>query len=223
MAFILSIDTTTEKGSIAIAADGKEIGYSENHHQQSHASWLQPAIEELLRQSGYDITSIHAVAVASGPGSYTGLRVGMASAKGLCYALNIPLIEENTLKLMASGILQEEKNFDLYCAMMDARRMEVFMAVFDKTLNEVVAPAAKILDENSFQDLLEDKSMVFFGSGSPKLKKILDHKNAFFSERLHSARELIPVAEKKFQEKAFADLAYSVPFYVKEFFDTRKK
>lgn len=223
MAIILCIDTTGEAGSIALAENGREIGFLENNDKNTHASWLQSAIQDLLHSSGFTINRLQAVAVSSGPGSYTGLRVGMASAKGLCYALGIPLIEENSLKVMTMGLHQQDKSFDLYCPMVDARRMEVFMAMYNNDLEEIMPPLAKILDEQSFIDKLEDNKMIFFGSGSVKLKKILNHKNAFFSERMHSARELITIAEHKYINKEFADLAYSVPFYVKEFYDTRKK
>lgn len=223
MAIILCIDTTGEAGSIALAENGREIGFLENNDKNTHASWLQSAIQDLLHSSGFTINRLQAVAVSSGPGSYTGLRVGMASAKGLCYALGIPLIEENSLKVMTMGLHQQDKSFDLYCPMVDARRMEVFMAMYNNDLEEIMPPLAKILDEQSFIDKLEDNKMIFFGSGSVKLKKILNHKNAFFSERMHSARELITIAEHKYLNKEFADLAYSVPFYVKEFYDTRKK
>jgi len=223
MAIILCIDTTGEAGSIALAENGREIGFLENNDKNIHASWLQSAIQDLLHSSGFTINRLQAVAVSSGPGSYTGLRVGMASAKGLCYALGIPLIEENSLKVMTMGLQQQDKSFDLYCPMVDARRMEVFMAMYNNDLEEIMPPLAKILDERSFIDKLEDNKMIFFGSGSVKLKKILNHKNAFFSERMHSARELITIAEHKYLNKEFADLAYSVPFYVKEFYDTRKK
>lgn len=223
MAIILCIDTTGEAGSIALAENGREIGFLENNDKNTHASWLQSAIQDLLHSSGFTINRLQAVAVSSGPGSYTGLRVGMASAKGLCYALGIPLIEENSLKVMTMGLHQQDKSFDLYCPMVDARRMEVFMAMYNNDLEEMMPPLAKILDEQSFIDKLEDNKMIFFGSGSVKLKKILNHKNAFFSERMHSARELITIAEHKYINKEFADLAYSVPFYVKEFYDTRKK
>ena len=223
MAIILCIDTTGEAGSIALAENGREIGFLENNDKNTHASWLQSAIQDLLHSSGFTINRLQAVAVSSGPGSYTGLRVGMASAKGLCYALGIPLIEENSLKVMTMGLQQQDKSFDLYCPMVDARRMEVFMAMYNNDLEEIMPPLAKILDEQSFIDKLEDNKMIFFGSGSVKLKKILNHKNAFFSERMHSARELITIAEHKYLNKEFADLAYSVPFYVKEFYDTRKK
>lgn len=223
MAIILCIDTIGEAGSIALAENGREIGFLENNDKNTHASWLQSAIQDLLHSSGFTINRLQAVAVSSGPGSYTGLRVGMASAKGLCYALGIPLIEENSLKVMTMGLHQQYKSFDLYCPMVDARRMEVFMAMYNNDLEEIMPPLAKILDEQSFIDKLEDNKMIFFGSGSVKLKKILNHKNAFFSERMHSARELITIAEHKYLNKEFADLAYSVPFYVKEFYDTRKK
>ena len=150
MALILNIDTTGSKTSIALAIDGDVIADASNSEQRDHASWIHPAIDQLLLRNGFKPADLSAIAVTVGPGSYTGLRVGLATAKGFCYALNIPLITENTLLVMASQAIsrysnEKQPSVDFYIPMIDARRMEVFTAVYDNDLNKILTPKALIL------------------------------------------------------------------------------
>src|SRR5687768_1145997 len=176
---ILNIDTASEQASVCISKDGEVISTLVNDNQKDHASWVQSAINTLLQREGYTMQQLQAVAVTHGPGSYTGLRVGMATAKGLCFALQIPLITINTLQVMAHGAIHQwhskTKNMQPplgFCPMIDARRMEVFTAVYNEELQEIIAPKAMILDELSFKEELNDHSLVCFGNGSLKWKNV---------------------------------------------------
>ncbi|WEK36614.1 MAG: tRNA (adenosine(37)-N6)-threonylcarbamoyltransferase complex dimerization subunit type 1 TsaB [Candidatus Pseudobacter hemicellulosilyticus] len=231
MALLLNIDTATGTASLCLSLDGKVLGATENESQKDHAAWIQPAIQELLAQHHYTLPQLQAIALSAGPGSYTGLRVGMATAKGLCFALQIPLITENTLKVIANAtreqvLLSGNGTADaglLLCPMIDARRMEVFTAVYDQQLNIVLAPAAMILDNISFNKELVNNSILFTGNGSTKWKHVCDHPNARFAEVKHTAVHLAPLAEQSFLQENFADLAYEEPFYLKEFYSYMKK
>ncbi|MEI6950571.1 tRNA (adenosine(37)-N6)-threonylcarbamoyltransferase complex dimerization subunit type 1 TsaB [Paraflavisolibacter sp. H34] len=216
MSILLHIDTAVQTASVCLAENGNPIGLAQNPSQRDHAAWLQAAIADLLRQNGLSLKQLGAVAVSAGPGSYTGLRVGMATAKGLCYALDLPLITINTLKMMAVAALDAEA--DLLCPLIDARRMEVFTAVFDKELNEIIAPYNCILTDSSYKELLDKQSIAFFGNGSNKLKELIKHSNAAFKEVNASAEHMTFLSYRDFQEKKFADLAYCEPFYGKDFF-----
>ena len=171
---------------------------------------------------------LQAIAVSAGPGSYTGLRVGMSAAKGLCFAMNIPLIVENTLRIMAYAALQQvQPNFNgLICPMIDARRMEVFTALFDSELKEVFAPLAMVLDKNSFENHFSSHSILFLGSGSPKWKEILPHdysSKSFFIDTPFMASHLSAIAEQKFAVHQFTDIRSLEPVYIKEFHTHIKK
>ena len=166
MALILNIDTAVDVASICLAKDGKVLSIVKNESQKDHASWLHIAIKEIFEKNNLDLSSIDAVAVTGGPGSYTGLRIGMATAKLICFALNKPLISLNTLLVMANAAKQE--NADLLCPMIDARRMEVFTAIYTKELQTVKDPVAITLNENSFAEYLSNNSICFFGNGSNK-------------------------------------------------------
>jgi tRNA threonylcarbamoyladenosine biosynthesis protein TsaB len=219
MALILNIDTATENAIISIAENGITIDFTVHSDQKDHASFLQPAIKELLQKADLPINKLNAVAVTAGPGSYTGLRVGMASAKGLCYALSIPLLAVNTLEVMAqSGINQLKDRSALYCPMIDARRMEVFTAVYDYDLKEVMKPCPVIVDEGSFKELLQNKKMYFFGNGSLKLKKMQENANATFINSKLIPDAMSKLSFEKYQNKSFEDLFYSAPIYLKEFY-----
>lgn len=223
MSLILNIDTATEQAGICLAREGQVLQLLESAEQKNHAAFVQPAIEQLLRETGISLASVDAVAVTSGPGSYTGLRVGLASAKGICYALGKPLILINTLEVMAhSAIVQNESGMDpltLICPMIDARRMEVFTAVYDLSLREIWPPQALIVEEHSFDSLLRTYPVCFTGNGYPKLKGLLSHNNVNFCHTRHHVAGLATLAQKAFEHQRFANLAYSEPFYVKEFFD----
>src|SRR5687767_4686808 len=169
MTRILTIDTSTEKASIALSEAGETIGLSINEEQKDHAGWIHQAIENLLASKSLSLKELHAVAVTAGPGSYTGLRIGLATAKGLCYALSLPLITVNTLEAMAVCAIAAKQEAERFCPMIDARRMEVFTAVYDQELSVIMKPAAMILDSTAFQTLLNDYRVLFFGNGYPKL------------------------------------------------------
>lgn len=186
-----------------------------NPSEKESASWLHVAIQDLLQKNQVLPAALRAVAVSAGPGSYTGLRVGMAAAKGLCYALSVPLISINTLQLMAAAV--HGATTDLLCPMIDARRMEVFTAVYDRLLNEVLPATNLILNEDFFQDRLAGQRILFFGNGSQKLAGILEHPNAVFADVVATAQDMVSLAWKKFKSNQFSDLAYSEPFYGKDF------
>ncbi len=230
MSLLLNIDTATEHASICLSKDDTVLGLIESTEQKNHASFVQPAIQQLMADSGYSLSQLDAIAVTSGPGSYTGLRVGLASAKGICYVLQKPLILVNTLEVMAQAILlhyqSTSRSIDastLLCPLIDARRMEVFTALYDSSLKEIEPPHALVIDEKSFSAQLLTHSMIFCGSGHQKLKDSLLNPAATFLPIQHNASHLAISAIKAYQSNHFADLAYSEPLYVKEFFDTRKK
>lgn len=224
MSYILNIDTATEHASVCISQHDTVLGIRENADQKNHASFIQPAIESLVIETGIALHQLAAVAVTGGPGSYTGIRVGMASAKGISYTLNKPLIIINTLKVMAYAATKQEANSDLlYCPLIDARRMEVFMAIYNYHLQPILEPQPMVLESQSFATLLQKQPILFFGSGMEKLKEILSSSNALFKTINRNAGDLSVLAHQALAEQAFADLAYSEPLYLKAFFDTSKK
>lgn len=229
MSLILNIDTATEHAGVCLSLNGQVRALQETFEQKNHASFLQPAIQQVVKEAGYTLHQLDAIAVSAGPGSYTGLRVGLASAKGLCYALNKPLIMLNTLTIMASASIQarEKEGADtdgyLFCPMIDARRMEVFTATYTAGLEEVEAGTAKILDESSFIDVLNNKTVIFTGSGSIKAKNIIKHPNAVFAETSYSVGEMAVLSGEAYKTAKFSNLAYSTPFYLKEFYKPIKK
>lgn len=216
MALILNIDTAVDVASICLAKNGKVLSIAKNESQKDHASWLHITIKETFEKNNSALGSVDAIAVTGGPGSYTGLRIGMATAKGICYALNKPLISLNTLLVMANAAKSEQA--DLLCPIIDARRMEVFTAIYTKELQIVKEPAATTLNENSFDKYLLNNSICFFGNGSNKFGTIKKHEKAIFSEIKADASSMTALSEKKFVEKEFADLAYAEPLYLKEFY-----
>jgi tRNA threonylcarbamoyladenosine biosynthesis protein TsaB len=230
MPLLLNIDTATEHASVCLSKNDIVLGLIESSEQKNHASFVQPAIQELMAGSNYQLTDIDAVAVTAGPGSYTGLRVGLASAKGICYALNKPLILVNTLEVMAQSILSwyqsAKQDIDpaaLLCPLIDARRMEVFTALYTTSLVETEAPHALIIDENSFIPLLNSQPLIFSGTGHNKVEKIIADPSAIFLKTQHNATHLAIRAINAYQSGRFADLAYSEPLYVKEFFNPGKQ
>lgn len=219
MSMILHIDTAGTVASVMLADNADVLGVMENKQQHEHASFLHPAIEKLLKGSGLSLPGIEAVAVANGPGSYTGLRVGLAAAKGICYALKKPLICINNLDLLAHSArsLQNEQVIN-YVPMIDARRMEVFTAVYDKNGKNKIFSHAQILNENSFDEQLKEGPTIFCGNGVDKWKKICQHPNALYSIQYDLSQAFATLSYDAFMTKSFADLAYVEPFYVKEFF-----
>jgi tRNA threonylcarbamoyladenosine biosynthesis protein TsaB len=221
VSWILNIDTAIQTASVCLAKDDESVGLKKNLSHNDHASWLQPAIGALLLEHNLSIDRIDAVAVSAGPGSYTGLRVGMAAAKGLCFALDKPLILISTLKMMAVSGLSETTS--LICPMIDARRMEVFTAVYDHSLNTLLEPHNHILSHDSFASFLEEETIVFFGNGSEKFSDIATHPNAIFKQLTTTAEQMISLAYQSYQRGDFANLAYCEPLYTKEFFSPAHK
>ena len=218
---ILHIDTAVQSASICIS-DNDSILYSAiNPSQKDHASWLHQQIRNGLSEKNLSLDQIKAVAVSAGPGSYTGLRVGMATAKGLCYALKIPLVLVNTLQLMANAA--KEHAVKLLCPMIDARRMEVFTAIFDHSMNEVEPYKNLILDQDSFKPLLEENEILFFGNGSTKFQSLTRHPNAVFATIQAHAEHMPELVYPRLLKHDFADLAYAEPFYGKDFHSFAKQ
>ena len=217
---ILCIETATRACSVALGRNGIVAALKESiDEKHSHSENLTLYIEEVCRQAGIQLKNIDAVAVSKGPGSFTGLRIGVSAAKGLCYALNKPLIAVNTLQAMAAG--QTSLSIDqttLLCPLLDARRMEAYCAVYDMKLTEVKTTSAEIITSGSFADLLSKNKVLFFGDGAEKCKSIILHPNAEFLDNIFpSAANMIALAEKRFGEKQFEDTAYFEPFYLKDF------
>jgi len=223
MAYILSIETATTICSIAIHQDGNLLFHQEMFLEQSHSSKLVPAIENALRTLELNSSDLAAVAISKGPGSYTGLRIGTSTAKGFCYALDIPLIAINTLQTMALKVASLGLSKKMI-PLLDARRMEVFYEVFDENVQSNEEAKPLILEENSFENNLLSESYLIFGNGMPKFKDICVNKNALFLNNIYpSAVQVGELAWEKYQKQEFEDVAYFEPFYLKEFFTTAKK
>lgn len=216
MALILCLETATTNCSVALAKEDGIVAFrEENNLKFSHSEKLHLFIEEVLQEAGIDKSELNAIAISKGPGSYTGLRIGVSAAKGLCFALDIPLLAVATLKLLAQQV--EEKNVFIV-PMLDARRMEVYSAVFDSENTQVRETKAEILDENSFAEYLEEKRTIFLGDGAKKFKALCQNSNAVFLEdRFPSAMDMAALANEKFQKKEIENLAYFEPYYLKEF------
>src|SRR3954470_637748 len=213
MALILNIDTATDLATVGFADEHNIIAAQTSEDQKNHAAFVQSAISQLLKSYQLSLHDIDAVAVVNGPGSYTGLRVGLASAKGLCYALNKPLILLNTLEVMALASISQYPDKDtLHCPMIDARRMEVFTAVYSSELQPLLPPQPMILSINSFINFLQYEKVVFSGSGQQKFESIIQHSNAVFSQVSYTIEQVNSLAQRDFSTKKFADLAYSEPF-----------
>jgi tRNA threonylcarbamoyladenosine biosynthesis protein TsaB len=218
MALILSIETSASVCSTALHLEGQLIDTIEVSEPQTHAAKLAVSIEALLKRNSLPINKVEAVAVSSGPGSYTGLRIGTSVAKGICMGLNIPLIDIPTLSFLADYVSQTYNNDTFFCPMIDARRMEVYAQVFDNKLSAVTGTEAIIIDENSFRELLDRQSVLFFGDGSGKCKSVILHNNAGFLDGIYPKSAWMgPVAEQRFKSRQFADLTEFTPFYLKEF------
>jgi tRNA threonylcarbamoyladenosine biosynthesis protein TsaB len=217
MALILSLDATTAVCSLAIHKNGELITSEFIAEPRAASSRLMVSTQELLKNAGLKPADLQAVAVSSGPGSYTGLRIATSAAKGICVALNIPLLAVNSLKVMAWPMTQQGIA-DLYCPMIDARRMEVYCCLLDTNLNEVSPVEAKILDADSFQNQLNQSKIAFFGDGSSKFKALTNHPNALFVVDVHpEARHLGVKAAEKFKARQFEDVEKFEPFYLKDF------
>ena len=221
MTLILSIETSTKVCSVALHNEGKLISFKESFVPNSHSELINVFIEEVLTEANVKLNELNAICISSGPGSYTGLRIGTSTAKGLCFALDIPLISIQTLKGMADSIVQNSK-FDIQhsilCPMIDARRMEVYCATFSTGGKFITDTEAKIIEESSFEETLKENKMLFFGDGSNKCKNIISSSNAVFLDDLHpTAKSFGEYAYDKFVKKEFEDVAYFEPFYLKAF------
>ncbi|MEI6454987.1 MAG: tRNA (adenosine(37)-N6)-threonylcarbamoyltransferase complex dimerization subunit type 1 TsaB [bacterium] len=231
MGKILCLDTATTICSVSLSEAGRLISFEESSDKNLHASRLTLFIEEVLKTASLSMNELDAIAVSMGPGSYTGLRIGVASAKGLCYALDIPLIAIPTLQAMALGMRElalplasspgkenETPGWGL-CPMVDARRMEVFCAIFDQELNLTRDTAAEIIHSDSFSEFMAEKLLFFAGDGAEKCRELLEsNKNAIFIQGFrHSSRFMIRLAEEKLTRREFENLAYFEPFYLKDF------
>jgi len=223
MSIIIQIDTASSHAAVSISKEGKLLQSIGNENQQEHAAFLQPAIQQLLKEQQLTLQDIDAVAVVIGPGSYTGLRVGLASAKGICYALKKPLMAISTLKLMAAAALQvvskQHDALPLLCPMMDARRMEVFTAVYNGALEAVVPTKAMLLNNDSFVDILLQNKVLFFGSGAAKFRPLTNHLNALFATDYNSIDAMCALSFEQFLKQQFEELAYCEPLYLKEFYN----
>lgn len=228
MATIIHIETSTNICSVALSHEGLCLFSKEDRNGPNHARTLAPMVEEALGVADSRGLPPDAVAVSAGPGSYTGLRIGVSTAKGLCYGRNLKLIGVKTLELLCVPILLEEfessrvQEFEdsdfLLCPMIDARRMEVYTALYDRALNPHSEVEAKIIDESSYQEVLAERPVLFFGNGAAKCKNVIKHKNAHFIEEIVPlARYMLPLADKAMMLGKTEDVAYFEPFYLKEF------
>lgn len=226
MSCILHIETSTEVCSVAVSQDGGRIFYQEDAQGQQHAVKLGVFVDEALSFIDSHAIPLDAVAVSCGPGSYTGLRIGVSMAKGICYGRDIPLVGLPTLEVMCVPVLlREELPEDaLLCPMIDARRMEVYAAVYDRALHTVRQTSADIVDESSYLEFLEQHPVYFFGNGAAKCREKITHPNAHFLENVRPlAKMMMPLAEKAIATGDYKDVAYFEPFYLKEFVATKPK
>jgi tRNA threonylcarbamoyladenosine biosynthesis protein TsaB len=226
MAYILSLETSTTVCSVAVTANDEVLSLREVIDAKSHASQLIPFISEALEESSISPKDLSAIAVSKGPGSYTGLRIGVSTAKGLAYGLKIPLISLDTLFCMASGFLEVHPEFSespnmLLCPMIDARRMEVYSVIYNTSLKEIRNIKAEIIQNDSFNQFLYNNTIHFFGDGAMKCERTITGKTAVFHEGFHpSATYMGRIALKKFKKGLFENLAYFEPFYLKDFVTT---
>lgn len=218
MAYILAIETATEICSVALGKGSQCIAFKENDRENSHAEKVIVYIDEVLHQAAISADAIDAVCLSEGPGSYTGLRIGTSSAKGLCYALNKPLIAVPTLQAMAWGAKEQFPHEKQFVPMIDARRMEVYSAVYNKELAVLEAVNNVIVDEQFYANFLENSSIVFSGNAVEKVQPVLSNNpHAIFAATKTSARYLLELAYEKYCNNDFVDAAYFEPFYLKEF------
>lgn len=221
MACILHIETSTNVCSVAVSENGACIFNKEDHSGPNHAERLGSFVDEALSFTDNHAIPFDAVAVSCGPGSYTGLRIGVSMAKGVCYARNLKLISVPTLELMCVPLLLQHEIIEddaLLCPMIDARRMEVYAGIYDRALKPIREVSADIVDVQTYRDLLDSHPIYFFGNGASKCKAIISHPNAQFIDGIEPiAKWMFPLAEKRFLQGKTEDIAYFVPFYLKDF------
>ena len=227
MACILNIETSTRPCSVAVSQDGAVIFHKEDLEGPNHSTQCGPFVEEALSFAESHAIPLDAVAVSHGPGSYTGLRIGLSMAKGVAYGRQVPLITVPTLRLMCVPLLLYRDDIAddaLFVPMIDARRMEVYAAVYDRALHELRAPQADIVEATTYAEWLDKGPVCFFGDGSAKCRSVITHPNAIFIDNIVPlAKHMSPLAERAFLNDDFADVAYSEPFYLKDFIATKPK
>lgn len=221
MSCILNIDTSTNVCSVAVSQDGACIFDKEDHSGPNHAERLGAFVDEALSFIDNHAIPLDAVAVSCGPGSYTGLRIGVSMAKGICYGRDVKLLAVPTLELLCVPVLLREMVTDddaLLCPMLDARRMEVYVQLFTRSLREVRPIQADVVDADTYREYLDKHPVYFFGNGAMKCKEVIDHPNAHFIEGIEAlAKNMLPLAERRMAREEFEDVAYFVPFYLKDF------
>ena len=224
MALILNIETSTEVCSVTISRNGELLYKKETLEGLSHSELLTVFIEELLAENNLKLNQLDAVAVSKGPGSYTGLRIGVSVAKGLCYGLEIPLIAVNSLETMGIYTALNSNENMLFCPMIDARRMEVYTALYNSKGEEIKPVSAEIIEEDFLADYLNDNKIMFFGNGAEKCKAQITHSNAIIDgPKKTSAQFMQKLTQEKYNKKEFEDVAYFEPFYLKNFVATIPK
>jgi tRNA threonylcarbamoyladenosine biosynthesis protein TsaB len=225
MSKILSIESGTSVCSVVLSNDKQIITLRESDGEFAHAAKLSIFIDELLNRENISVADLDAVAISEGPGSYTGIRIGVSTAKGLCFGANKPLIAVGSLQSLAKLAAEKTKPSSemLLCPMIDARRMEVYTALFDSNVNMINQISAQIVDENTYVELLKTNKIIFFGNGAKKCKSLINSPNAIFVDVKASAKGMIDVAAEKFANFDFADIAYFEPFYLKDFVVTTSK
>ncbi len=226
MATILNIETATAVCSVALAKDGKIIALQESSQPNIHAEKIVLFIRNAMEEASLPYAALDAIAIGSGPGSYTGLRIGTSTAKGLCYAIDKPLIAVPTLKAMAAASQASVMRSDVYyCSMIDARRLEVYTAMYDYSGKEIVPAEAKILNKDSFNRFLDKGPVAFAGDGMPKMKALSpphDENCIWLDDIYASAKNMVQLSEEAFIQKQFANVAYYEPFYLKDFIAGKK-
>ncbi len=230
MALILHIETATPICSTALSRDGKLLDKRETNDPKSHASRLSPFIEDLMTSNKISYKSLDAISISMGPGSYTGLRIGVSTAKGIAYGAGVPMIGVSTLQALANRFMKENQTLlsktsnPVLCPMLDARRMEVYSAFFNGQLELIREVKADIIDKESYLEYLDAGRVFFFGDGSIKCREIIEHPNAAFIPNIEPSSEyMIPLAESAWFKKDFLDIAYFEPFYLKDFIATIPK
>lgn len=224
MAIILNIETSTEVCSVTIAKNGELLYKKETLEGLSHSELLTVFIEELFIESKIRLNQLDAVAVSKGPGSYTGLRIGVSVAKGLCYGLEIPLIAVNSLETMGTSAALKSKGDRLFCPMIDARRMEVYTALYNSNGEEIKPISAEIIDETFLSEQLKTNKILFFGNGAEKCKTQISHPNALFEGPSKTSAQFMQIlSEVRYNKSQFEDVAYFEPFYLKNFVATIPK
>lgn len=226
--YILNIESSTGVCSVSISGGFDIIAFRESKTGRSHAALLTVFVEEVMKESGLKFSELSAVAVSGGPGSYTGLRIGVSAAKGICYAAGLPLIAVNTLATMAQMVISSRNELVdencLLCPMIDARRMEVYMALFDHQGKQTGDISAEIIDENTFGQLPSEKKLLFFGDGAEKCKQVISTTDNLFIPDIYPSAAIMAVfSQKAFRESRFEDTAYFTPFYLKDFIATTPK